>query len=88
MIPLLTRIVHLQEEQNALLRELHLALTGHQALSPRRTLQRPPTRPLVASAVWQRTPLTEHEQQARDIARRESAATHPIDPPIADGSIK
>jgi hypothetical protein len=88
MIPLLARIVQIQEEQNALLRELHLALTGHQAISPRRTHQRPPTRPLAASAVWQRTPLTEHAQQARDIARRESAASTPIDPPTADGSIR
>ena len=86
IIPLLSRIVQLQEEQNALLRELYVTLTGHHALTTRRSTPSPRvTRLRTASDVWQRTPLTVSKQQARDLARRETAARPPSANDTANG---
>jgi len=78
LVPLLERIVHLQEEQNALLRELQVALTGRQPLTlSRRTTNASDTRTKSAAVYWQRKPLTVSEQQARANADRELAARPP-----------
>lgn len=72
------RIVVLLEEQNTLLREVHLALTGTHAKTFRPSMDGNRTpRVRTGSDVWQRTPLTEQVQQDREIAAREDAARAP-----------
>ena len=92
--PLLARIVRLLEEQNALLRELHLTTTGHHALTPSRATRAvgapkdgktPPNSPRkTASDVWQRTPLSSTQREARENLERERAASQPKSSPNDD----
>ena len=86
LIGILSRIVVLLEEQNKLLRELHLNMAGKW---PQTAMPRPvdPTKkPRIRSAadVWVRPPLTEQEQDNRNRQERENAASSVVD---SDGSI-
>ncbi len=85
LIPMLVRIANLLEEQNRLLRELHLRLTGHHATTPSRAgagwskdgKTPPSSRLKTASDVWQRT--SPRQQQLEDAEResREQQASVP-----------
>lgn len=72
---LLQRLVVLAEEHNHLLRELHLKLTGHHALTPRRNpSQTTSGRIRSASDVWTSSPLTQSQMDAQDRQRRSDLA--------------
>jgi hypothetical protein len=70
-------MVQLLEEQNQLLRELHLKLTGHHALTPKRTVSQVPPRIRTGADVWTSQPLTEARQDALAREQRERAASPP-----------
>jgi hypothetical protein len=83
-------IARLLEEQNQLLREIHLALTGRHASSYRiGPPSAPPTNPSKgadrgrrsANDVWHSTPLSENELIKRRIADRERLASQPTNVP-------
>lgn len=85
---LLTRIVRLLEENNDLLRDLHLKNTGRHSLVPRRSLGTFPSTPLVRHAgnrvksgtdVWQHTPPSEIALQEKHMRSHEAAASQPTD---------
>lgn len=86
IIGLLTRAVLLLEEQNALLRELHLKLTGQHAVfgtRPAASLVAPtPTRKRTGNDVWQRTPnsLQKVEQDERNALEQAAQSPEPPDP--------
>ena len=86
-------IARLMEEQNQLLREIHLALTGRHASSYRiGPPSAPPTSPSKgvvrgkrsASDVWHSMPLSESELNRRRIADRERLASQPRNVPGLD----
>ncbi len=83
MIHTLTRILVLLEEQNNLLRELHLDLTHRPALT-KRSSQRldasAGSRPRMRNAndVWQRTPLSSLRAAELERNDHEQAASTPI----------
>ena len=73
----LARIVTLLEEQNQLMRELHVALIGRPAMTPRTKLVEGGRR-RTASDVSQRTPRTETQQWEAENRIRQDAASTPI----------
>ena len=80
IVGLLARIVALLDEQNQILRELHLRLTGSHALAPKRGLPTVPSPPRIrtGSDVFVRIPLTEAELQDRALRSRSVAASQPV----------
>lgn len=87
IVRLLSRLVLLLEENNDLLRELHLRTTGHSPLVPRRRNSGwyPPTAPppregsrvRSGTDVWQRTPPSATASQQSALHSREAAASQP-----------
>ena len=75
MLSLLRQILLALQEQNLLLRDLHLKLTGHQALAPQRIAGEKPSRNSVVPRVWQRTSQSLNQAEARANAVREALAT-------------
>lgn len=75
---LLQRIALLLEEQNQLLREVHLAVSGRWPHTPPRSGEPPGrTRRRTAADVWQRTSPTSQELDRRSRLQREHAASNP-----------
>lgn len=95
LLGILNQIRILLEEQNDLLREIHLATRGSHALTPKRR----PADPLSpfqrqTTKVWNRPQLTERLAAEREMAEREEAASSvsaappnpdATEPPSADG---
>lgn len=79
VVGLLTRIVSLLEEQNQLIRELHLHTTGHHAKATARPSPPTTVRRLTVADVWQRTSPTEIEQRQIMQRIREDLASRPLD---------
>jgi len=77
LLGILNQIRILLEEQNDLLREIHLATRGTPALTAKRRPVDPtlPFRKRTASDVWIRPPLTEEAVAAQEKSVRESAAS-------------
>lgn len=77
LLGILNQIRILLEEQNDLLREIHLTTRGSHALTPKRhpTASITPMRKRTAADVWIRPTLTDELVAARDQAERESAAS-------------
>ena len=85
LLGILHQIRILLEEQNDLLREIHLATRGSHALTPKRHPTAPitPMRKRTATDVWIRPQLTEELVAQKDQAERESAASSALpDSPI------
>jgi hypothetical protein len=82
---LLLRIAKAVEEQNLLLRELHLALTGKPTtVGKTPTITRKTgttTRKVTASDVWRRTDSGSSNPEAHARAHREASASNPLEPP-------
>ena len=72
---MLGRILSLLEEQNQLLREVHLALTNRHAQTPRRTESPFPRRIRTGSDVFQVHQDTIAQRALRDQVNRENAAS-------------
>lgn len=95
LVTLLAQIVVLLQEQNQLLREMHVGLTGRPALTPRQTSSDRPGRIRTGTDVYTRTPLTQDRQDAAAIAERERSASVSPDatsnseaPVVAHGPIR
>ena len=88
----LHRIQALLEEQNSLMRELHIALTGRQPSTPRhRSLVEnpvvPKARPVTRRSghdVWLSTPLSETAQRESERRSREMQASAPVETSVAE----
>lgn len=83
ILGLLNQIRLLLEEQNTLLREVHLALTGRFPLASSRRPRDPiqpigATRRRTAADVWQRQPETAESVAERDRVTRESAVASAV----------
>ncbi len=91
---MLSRLVVLMEEQNQLLRELHVAFTGRNAVTPRGLTSSPPsrgpapvTKKLSVNDVWWHTPPTESVQAEREYTAREDAASQSTLLPNIDATL-
>lgn len=93
LLGILNQIRILLEEQNDLLREIHLATRGTPALTNKRRPVDPasPFRKRTGSDVWQRTPETadvraDRERQSRESAVASAVASDALTTPSTDGS--